>query len=315
MSGSNRLDSYKGSLQSSKNVSGLYRGRVEYNKDPKKVGRVRVRIPLLHGIEGSGRGYIATEYLPWASPSFMGAGAGFGSFIVPEVGEYVFVLFEGNSITSPVYIGSCYGYGADSKPYGSLQKDEGGNYGGDGVWESAPGLIETPKDAQKDDLRPTKKIVYKSPKGASIEIEDRDEQENIAIMDMLGQVIKIESNVTASENTNNNAQRKSGDVESNDPSMLPEYVDSRVLIMGANRQKIEMTSSSLDGESVIRVANRDISIELVSPNSSSEQDSIQIKIGNTVITGNKDSLRVGSEFFRVDAENIRLVGAVTVEEE
>jgi hypothetical protein len=81
--------------------SGMFRGHVMDNDDPKKWGRVKVGIPTLFQ-------NIDTEYLPWAAPAMPmsvagGAGHGFGCFCVPEVGTAVWVFFEGEDYNQPVY--------------------------------------------------------------------------------------------------------------------------------------------------------------------------------------------------------------------
>jgi hypothetical protein len=34
-------------------LNGFYRGRVEYSRDPLKIGRVKIRVPDLHGDPGA----------------------------------------------------------------------------------------------------------------------------------------------------------------------------------------------------------------------------------------------------------------------
>ena len=46
---------------------GPVRALVEYRKDPLRLGRVRVRIPQIHGRVGE-EPFIQKEDLPWASP-------------------------------------------------------------------------------------------------------------------------------------------------------------------------------------------------------------------------------------------------------
>jgi uncharacterized protein involved in type VI secretion and phage assembly len=81
---------------------GIHRAVVLDNDDPGKFGRIKVNVfGLYTGIDA--------EDLPWAAPMFpigSGSGVGYGSFSVPEVGTYVFVMFEGLDIYQPVYVGS-----------------------------------------------------------------------------------------------------------------------------------------------------------------------------------------------------------------
>ena len=70
---------------------GLVRGIVAMNDDPKKIGRVRIRIYNIHGTAEEG---IPDDALPWAFGSQPYAAYNSGSFIVPEVGSTVWVVFE-----------------------------------------------------------------------------------------------------------------------------------------------------------------------------------------------------------------------------
>ncbi len=65
-----------------------YIGIVEDIKDPKKIGRAKVRIEALHGRSGD-RNYIPTEDLPWLEPSSRG-----NSFGTSSIGKVVYVSFE-----------------------------------------------------------------------------------------------------------------------------------------------------------------------------------------------------------------------------
>lgn len=78
---------------------GMYRGKVLYNYDSSKLGRIKVEV---FGVFDG----IAASDLPWAIPAkplFAGAGAGFGCFAVPEVGSYVWCFFESEDYNQPVY--------------------------------------------------------------------------------------------------------------------------------------------------------------------------------------------------------------------
>lgn len=74
-------------------------GVVEYTNDPRRTGKVRVRIEQLHGRIGS-TNFIPTEHLPWAAPDFDNTG---GSFSVPAIGKVVNVTFMQGDIKRPVY--------------------------------------------------------------------------------------------------------------------------------------------------------------------------------------------------------------------
>ena len=92
-------------------LTGIYRARVENNQDSTRSGRVQVRVPQLHGTEGSSN-YLETSGLPWATPvTPVGSGYDHGSLMVPDIGDYVFVLFENGDRSTPIYLGGCFGQG------------------------------------------------------------------------------------------------------------------------------------------------------------------------------------------------------------
>ena len=174
---------YNGELRNPSDVGGIYRARVENNKDPLKLGRVQVRIPMFHGM-GLEDG-ISNDSLPWAVfCSNNGAGYNYGSFIVPEIGEYVMVMFEDNDPDKPVYIGSVYGSGSTvQKKYGSKEVK---------TWNGTVGANEVPIESQRD--FPTHKMLYKSPFGSKIYMDTAEETESIVAEDAIGQKYIISSN-------------------------------------------------------------------------------------------------------------------------
>lgn len=231
----NNLGEYMGTLQDpSHTPNGIYRARVESNMDPKKMGRVRVRVPMFHGNPESG---IPVSGLPWAYPASQSAGYGYGTFLVPEVGEYVFVTFEDSDLDYPVYLGSSYGCGASKpKTYGDKN--------GQGQWQSDPGVNEVPTEAQR--AEPTRKVIYKSPKGASVEIDESNGQEKIMMTDALGQMVKLESNLTKGTSS----KRYQGDMDSlGDVTSFTS--GARIVVKAAAKQYIELTSK--DGVNDIKL--------------------------------------------------------------
>jgi hypothetical protein len=84
----------------SEEFNGNYRGQVVNNLDPLQAGRVQVQVlPMFVGITDS-------TLLPWSIPAMplsSGAGSGYGSFSVPNIGSWVWVFFEQGSIYQPVY--------------------------------------------------------------------------------------------------------------------------------------------------------------------------------------------------------------------
>lgn len=157
------------------NDNPLMRGIVVDNDDPKKMGRVRIRIPSIHGRKE----LVKKEDLPWAYPCFPVASYNSGMFILPEVGSRVWLLFEDGDLNKPVYIGGMYSKGAVSNSTnfrytGDDEKDV--RYP---VWYKPykPDEAESIKD----------KVIYKSPMGASFVVKEDRGQERIEITDQMGQ--------------------------------------------------------------------------------------------------------------------------------
>lgn len=73
-------------------------GVVVDNKDPEKMGRIRVRFHWMPD----------TDRTPWVRMATMHAGKGRGSYFLPEVGDEVMVGFEGGDPNHPFVIGTLY---------------------------------------------------------------------------------------------------------------------------------------------------------------------------------------------------------------
>jgi uncharacterized protein involved in type VI secretion and phage assembly len=101
--------SISGLLEQSKRpeskIYGVVAGIVMNNKDPDKMGRVKVKIPRISGDEESNWARIV---------SFMG-GKERGAFFLPEVDDEVLVAFEYGDINMPYIIGSLWN-GIDKPP-------------------------------------------------------------------------------------------------------------------------------------------------------------------------------------------------------
>jgi LAS superfamily LD-carboxypeptidase LdcB len=83
----------------SDNLNGLYAGVVEDILDPKRKGRIKVRIERFHGRK-SDKKFIPTEDIPWAIPTLDVTGC---SFSVPSVGKVLHVSFLDGDRYKPVY--------------------------------------------------------------------------------------------------------------------------------------------------------------------------------------------------------------------
>ena len=106
---------------------GFYRGVVEDNNDPLKVGRLRARIHGLHTEkkQKSETEGIPTNELPWAEPCLSiteGSVSGFGVWSVPLQGSHVMLFFENGNPTQPRYFASMPGIPEEKESYSNTTK-------------------------------------------------------------------------------------------------------------------------------------------------------------------------------------------------
>jgi uncharacterized protein involved in type VI secretion and phage assembly len=83
---------------------GKYRGTVTDNGDPRKQGRIKVKVPEILADVDSG----------WALPCAPYAGNKTGLYAVPPVGAGVWVEFEAGDVSRPIWVG-CW-WGSDKLP-------------------------------------------------------------------------------------------------------------------------------------------------------------------------------------------------------
>jgi uncharacterized protein involved in type VI secretion and phage assembly len=74
---------------------GKYRGKVENNVDPQRLGRIQVSCPSVLG-DGP---------ISWARPSAPYAGSGVGFLAIPPIGANVWVEFEAGNTELPIWSG------------------------------------------------------------------------------------------------------------------------------------------------------------------------------------------------------------------
>ena len=85
---------------------GTYGGIVEDNRDPEKLGRLKVRVPHVFGAVGGLFGAISTENIPWATPTGLPAGlsqSSGGMDWLPTLGDQVMVRFLDGEPEKPIW--------------------------------------------------------------------------------------------------------------------------------------------------------------------------------------------------------------------
>jgi hypothetical protein len=103
---------------------GKYRGIVTDNNDPKKLGRLRARVPEV----------LADVETGWALPCAPYAGHQSGAFAVPSAGTGVWIEFESGVVSRPIWTGCWWGsgdiptdeQGADATPDLKILRSESG---------------------------------------------------------------------------------------------------------------------------------------------------------------------------------------------
>ena len=185
-------------------------GKVEDRNDPKKIGRVRVRIYNVHPFTNDGNPdtvNVPTSHLPWASPisSIMSAGIisdtikdGVGvSALGLMVGSTVFGFFaDGNDCQIPIILGSIAGLFGPNEiselPKSSLGENSvGALKNNKRIGEARPFPGEpTPVFAAKYPYNKT----MRTESGHLIEIDDTPSKERVHVMHKNGTYVEMNAN-------------------------------------------------------------------------------------------------------------------------
>jgi len=91
---------------------GKYRGLVADIEDPDGLGRIVAEVPAVFGEALS----------PWAMPCLPFAGAGHGLALMPEVGDGVWIEFEGGDLGRPICSGCWWADGQRPEPAANLAR-------------------------------------------------------------------------------------------------------------------------------------------------------------------------------------------------
>jgi uncharacterized protein involved in type VI secretion and phage assembly len=134
---------------------GSYRGTVVDNRDPERLGRLKIRCSAIYGDE-------VPSYWAWPKVSFAGNQIGF--FAIPQIGDGVYIECECGNPKYPIWSGG---------------------------WWSKPGAkSEVPETAR---LLPPTNRVWQTASGHRIELDDTTGSEKIKITDKSGNHILIDS--------------------------------------------------------------------------------------------------------------------------
>lgn len=174
---------YNEQVANEENRTGFYRAIVVNNKDQDNLGRIQIRIPAFHGSSSEQTFYIDDDRLPYAYPATMNAaGNKSGQYLIPLVGSLVWVSFE-TGTDNFVYFGGIYTVEPTGNRY--IYFDRSTNSG------EAKQITEDDIPSNYD---PNRYVIYRSPKGAEIVIDERDRIENVQITDQNGNSIILNRN-------------------------------------------------------------------------------------------------------------------------
>lgn len=193
---------------------GLYRGVVEYNRDPEQRGRVMVRVledgPEMQ-IDDPEKPRVATGDLGWAEPCFTVAGGQqYGAFSVPTVGSRVFVLYGRGDRENPIYFGGWAANPDKQRRYGAtktiltppVDRDGKERYPARpteywGHWQEEQGNESPMETCEMIDDQPDVHLLFKSLKGASLLYKERDFDESLVLTDRQGAELRFDSPVVS----------------------------------------------------------------------------------------------------------------------
>ena len=229
------VDWFYGTGVHRKDFFAVVRGVVEYNRDPQHRGRVMVRVledgpEFKINKEKKSEPRKATLDLGWCSPMFgLGSGAGFGAFTVPPVGSRIFVMYERGNFQQPLYFGGWVANAPSRRRYGATKTtleppvkefpddpgyNEEGQFGEDyslkyppkpppyqGHWEEEQGPEIALELTEMIDHTPDSQMLFKTLKGASLLVKERDEAEELILTDRLGAELRFSSNTPITENS------------------------------------------------------------------------------------------------------------------
>jgi uncharacterized protein involved in type VI secretion and phage assembly len=199
---------------------GKYRGIVVDNRDPAKLGRLKLKVPSVLGSD------VVTG---WALPCApYGGAADLGFLFIPDVGAGVWTEFEEGDLEFPIWAGTFW-----SQPNSESELPKP-NKASDGSEESG---IQDP---------PTSKII-KTAKGHTLQFEDADGSEMILLREgKKGHFLTMDQNgITVTDANANTAKFTSDGITITDANKnTVEMTSDGIKITDLTKNTIEMSKSA-----------------------------------------------------------------------
>jgi hypothetical protein len=316
-------------------LDGLWPALVEYVLDPLQMGRVRVRVYHLFGPQGTDiKTKVPTDQLPWAMPCFPFAGGNdYGSFMIPPVGSTVWVAAASGNPEVLVYLGGFYAINKEAQEYlrtMGFPTAEISMAGSSDVWTGPKGP-EMPIEAlQMLHGSPEVMVPAKSVKGAAIVFDDKDERENVSVVDRAGQGLFMEGEVQKGPNLKNARQRGHKLAAKGEPPItVGDTVanETRVFLVDAAGQAVLMHAHQ--GSERIKIVSRPVEGDNTNYAGHKEEMSVELDAGSKRIvlassSGGDAGARVvldaaagyieltGPVVLRINAQSLEVLGRATV---
>lgn len=223
---------------------GVVAGIVTNNKDPKELGRLKVKFPW----------FSDNNETDWVRMTTFMAGGTIGSFFLPEVGDEVLVAFENGNINLPYVIGALWN-GKNKPPE---TNSDGKNNIRKIKSRSGHELIFNDEENKEN-------IEIHTKAGHKIFLDDTSDEEKIEILDKSGNnSILIDSDA----NSITMSGQKKIDIKSGNNSIIIDSDNNSIAMSGQMKIEIKSGSNSITIDSAANsiAISSQLKLSLKAPN-------------------------------------------------
>jgi uncharacterized protein involved in type VI secretion and phage assembly len=232
---------------------GVVPGIVTNNKDPDKLGRLKVKFPW----------FSDDHETDWVRMTTFMAGGERGNFFLPEVGDEVLVAFENGNIDRPYVIGALWN-GVDKPPE---TNSDGKNNIRKIKSRSGHELIFNDEESKEN-------VEIHTKAGHRIFLDDKSGEEKMEILDKTGNnsilIDSVENSITMSG-------QKKIDIKSGNNSVIIDSDANSITISGQTKIEIKSGSNSIKIDSAANsiAISSQVKLSLKAP-------TIEIEAGGTM---------------------------------